>query len=131
MPKYSSTFSILIIKLLWLYRDALVEKNVVKTLTTLLPKLILHSDIACFSISWLFYGGHRVINIDQIGYHVISGCKEMHSFAHTPPPPWTLDIVSGYNHKTMQAPPPPTPIPLTPPNTHQMSIPNKPPNTHH
>jgi hypothetical protein len=32
----------------------------------------------CASISWLFYGGHRVINIDQIGYHVISGCKEIH-----------------------------------------------------
>jgi hypothetical protein len=33
--------------------------------------------IDCGSISWLFYGRHRVINMDQIGYHVISGCKEM------------------------------------------------------
>jgi hypothetical protein len=77
MPTYSSTFSMLIVKLLWMYRDALAEMHVFKNSATFLPMLLPHSDLACSSISWSFYGGHRVINIGQIGYHVTKGCKEM------------------------------------------------------
>jgi hypothetical protein len=77
MPMYSSTFPMLIIKLLWLYRDALAEMHVFKNSATFLPMLLVHSDLACSSDSWLFSGGYRVINIDQIGYYVTKGYKEM------------------------------------------------------
>jgi hypothetical protein len=44
--------------------------------------VVVKRSFDCGSISWLFYGGRRVIKINQIGYHVISGCKEIVLLSH-------------------------------------------------